>query len=36
MKLAMDYRAWMLHGVPLTDEWSHVYPPLYHLSIIPR
>ena len=35
MKLAMDYREWLLKGVPLTDEWSHVYPPLYHFSIIP-
>ncbi len=35
MKLAMDYRAWVLHGVPLTNGWSHVYPPIYHLSIIP-
>jgi hypothetical protein len=35
MKLATDYRAWLAHGVPLTNEWSHVYPPLYHLSLIP-
>jgi len=35
MKLATDYREWLVHGVPLTNEWSHVYPPLYHLSLIP-
>src|SRR5690242_15084614 len=35
MKLAMDYRAWVAQGVPLTNEWSHVYPPLYHFSILP-
>src|SRR6266513_5634500 len=35
MKLAMDYRAWLFQGIPLTDEWAHVYPPVYHLSIIP-
>jgi len=35
MKLAMDYRAAIFQAIPLTDEWSHVYPPLYHLSIIP-
>jgi len=35
MQLAVDYRRWLIDGVPLTDGWSHVYPPLYHLSIIP-
>ena len=35
MKLATDYREWLARGVPLTNEWSHVYPPLYHLSLIP-
>ncbi len=35
MQLAIDYRNWIGHHVPLQNEWSHVYPPLYHLSIIP-
>ncbi len=35
MQLAMDYRDWVAHGVPLTNEWAHVYPPIYHFSIIP-
>lgn len=35
MQLAMDYRDWIVHGVPLTNLWAHVYPPVYHFSIIP-
>lgn len=35
MQLAVDYRSFLTQGVPLTNEWSHVYPPLYHLAIIP-
>src|SRR5262249_47733606 len=35
MKLAMDYRTWITQAAPLTNEWSHVYPPVYHFSIIP-
>jgi len=35
MQLALDYRDWLVHGVPLTNEWAHVYPPLYHFSIMP-
>jgi hypothetical protein len=34
MKLAMDYGDWLKKGVPLTDPWSHVYPPMYHLSLL--
>jgi len=35
MELAMDYRRWLVQDVPLTNVWSHAYPPVYHLSIIP-
>src|ERR1019366_10824587 len=35
MQLAIDYRNWIVHHVPLQNEWSHLYPPLYHLSILP-
>src|SRR5689334_10180826 len=35
MQLAMDYRDWIMHSVPLQNPWDHVYPPIYHLSIIP-
>src|SRR5882724_832581 len=35
MQLAMDYRDWVVHGVPLQNPWDHVYPPVYHFSIIP-
>jgi len=35
MQLALDYRDWIVHDVPLQNPWDHVYPPLYHFSIIP-
>ena len=35
MQLAMDSRDGALHDVPLQNPWAHVYPPLYHVSIIP-
>jgi len=35
MQLAMDYHDWLVHDVPLQNPWAHVYPPLYHFSIIP-
>ncbi len=35
MQLAMDYRDWAIHHVPLQNPWVHVYPPFYHISIIP-
>lgn len=35
MQLAMDYRDWVVHGIPLQNPWGHVYPPVYHFSIIP-
>lgn len=35
MQLAIDYARWLGKGVPLTNEWSHVYPPVFHLSLIP-
>lgn len=35
MKLALDYKAAFTEAVPLTNSWSHVYPPLFHFSMIP-
>src|SRR2546425_1097452 len=35
MQLAIDYRDWLVHDVPLQNPWDHVYPPVYHFSIIP-
>lgn len=33
--LALDYRDLLKDGTPVTTSWASVYPPLYHLSIIP-
>ncbi len=35
LHLALDYRDCLLHGKPVTSPWTAVYPPLYHLSLIP-
>lgn len=33
--LAMDYQQWLFHGTPFESRWTAIYPPLYHLSLIP-
>lgn len=33
--LAIDYRDWLLHRAPLTNSRTSMYPPFYHLSLIP-
>lgn len=35
MRIALEYRDWVLHGKPIEVSWAHVYPPLYHWTVIP-
>lgn len=35
LHLALDYRDFLLHRTPITTSWADVYPPAYHLSLIP-
>jgi hypothetical protein len=35
LHLALDYAAALTKGVPVTVSWASVYPPLYHLSLMP-
>ncbi len=33
--LAIDYRDWLFHQTPLTNSRTSMYPPLYHVSLLP-
>src|SRR5437879_6316354 len=35
LQLALDYRDWIVHHRPVTNTWAYVYPPFYHVSLIP-
>lgn len=35
LQLALDYRDQLVAGQAVTSPWAAVYPPLYHLSLIP-
>ncbi len=35
LQLALDYKQWLLHGESFESRWTAIYPPLYHLSLIP-
>jgi len=36
LNLALDYRDWLVPRRSIVNSWAAIYPPLYHLSLIPR
>ncbi|MGC3979760.1 MAG: hypothetical protein QM808_00690 [Steroidobacteraceae bacterium] len=35
LQLAADYRDFILHDTPIRTRWTAIYPPLYHLTLVP-